>query len=217
MDLKNIDLKNINVSELAAKLKTVDKKTLIKFSAGFFAVIIFLIGYYLILNPIVKEKKALYEDKVLKETEITQFEDNIITIKKRLKKLKPEFKESSTLFHSKAEVEGLYQSLSKFAGINGLTISRIQKKKPKPILKSGVAQQAEELLKKSDISYYQIPVEYEIKGNFLGYIKFKRSIAKSKKMLNFDKETISIVQNDSTGAIIAKGELTIVGIPDEFF
>ena len=170
MDLKNIDLKDIKVSDLTAKLKTVDKKTLIKFGAGFFAVVIFLIGYYLILNPIVKEKKAQYEDKVLKETEITQFEGNIITIKKRLKKLKP-----------------------------------------------GVAQQAAELLKKSDISYYQIPVEYEIKGNFLGYIKFKRSIAKSKKMLNFDKETISIVQNDSTGAIIAKGELTIVGIPDEFF
>ena len=217
MDLKNIDLKNINVSDIAAKLKTVDKKTLIKFGAGFFAIIIFLIGYYLILNPIVKEKKALYEDKVLKESEITQFEDEIIKNKKRLKKLKPQFKESSTLFHSKAEVEGLYQSLSRFAGRNGLTISKIEKRKPKPILKPGVAQQAAELLKKSDISYYQIPVEYEIKGNFLGYIKFKRSIAKSKKMLNFDKETISIVQNDSTGAIIAKGELTIVGIPDEFF
>ena len=67
------------------------------------------------------------------------------------------------------------------------------------------------------MSYYTIPVEYEIKGNFLGYIKFKRSIAKSNKMLNFDKETISIVQNSSTGAIIAEGELTIVGIPDEFF
>ena len=159
----------------------------------------------------------MYKRQVLKESEITQFEDEIIKNKKRLKKLKPQFKESSTLFHSKAEVEGLYQSLSRFAGINGLTISKIEKKKPKPILKPGVAQQAEELLKKSDISYYQIPVEYEIKGNFLGYIKFKRSIAKSKKMLNFDKETISIVQNDSTGAIIAKGELTIVGIPDEFF
>ena len=217
MDLKNIDLKDIKVSDLTAKLKTVDKKTLIKFGAGFFGVVIFLIGYYLILNPIVKEKKAQYEDKVLKETEITQFEGNIITIKKRLKKLKPEFEESATLFHSKAEVEGLYQSLSRFAGRNGLTISKIEKRKPKPILKPGVAQQAAELLKKSDISYYQIPVEYEIKGNFLGYIKFKRSIAKSKKMLNFDKETISIVQNDSTGAIIAKGELTIVGIPDEFF
>ena len=36
-------------------------------------------------------------------------------------------------------------------------------------------------------------------------------------MLNFDKETISVVQNDSTGAIVAKGELTIVGMPNEFF
>ena len=217
MDLKNIDLKNINLSDISAKLKTVDKKTIIKFGAGFFAVVIFLIGYYVILNPIVKEKKAQYDDKVLKEDEIIQFQTEIISNKKRLKKLKPQFKKSSTLFHSKAEVEGLYQSLSKFAAVNGLIISKIEKKKPKPVLKKGVAEQAEELLKKRDISYYQIPVEYEIKGNFLGYIKFKRSIAKSQKMLNFDKETISIVQNDTTGAIIAKGELTIVGIPDEFF
>ena len=217
MDLKNIDLKNINVSDIAAKLKTVDKKTLIKFGAGFFAIIIFLIGYYLILNPIVKEKKALYEDKVLKESEITQFEDEIITNKKRLKKLKPQFKESSTLFHSKAEVEGLYESLSKHAAVNGLVISKIQKKKPKPVLKAGNAEQSENNLTKEMVSYYKIPVDYEIKGNFLGYIKFKRAVSKQKKMLNFDKETISVVQNDSTGAIVAKGELTIVGMPNEFF
>ena len=216
MDL-NIDLKNINVSDLKEKLQAIDKKTLIKFGIGFAAIIIFLIGYYTILNPIVKNKKALYEEKVLKQDEIVQFENEIILNKKRLKKLEPEFKKSSTLFHSKEEVEGLYQSLSKYAGVNGLTISKIQKKKPKPVLKDGVAQQAEELLQKTDVSYYKIPVEYEIKGNFLGYIKFKRSIAKSNKMLNFDKETISIVQNNSTGAIIAQGELTIVGIPDEFF
>ena len=216
MDL-NIDLKNINVGDLKEKLKEVDKKTLIKYGIGFEAIIIFLIGYYEILNPIVKNKKALFEEKVLKANEIVQFENEIILNKKRLKKLEPEFKKSSTLFHSKEEVEGWYQSLSKYAGVNGLTISKIQKKKPKPVLKDGVAQQAEELLKKTDVSYYKIPVEYEIKGNFLGYIKFKRSIAKSNKMLNFDKETISIVQNDSTGAIIAQGELTIVGIPDEFF
>ena len=28
---------------------------------------------------------------------------------------------------------------------------------------------------------------------------------------------ISIVQESSTGAIVAKGNLTIVGLPDEFF
>ena len=212
-----MDLNNIKLSDISGKLKAVDKKTLIKFGIGFGAILIFLIGYYVILNPIVKNKKALYEDKILKQDEIVQFENEIILNKKRIKKLEPEFKKTSTLFHSKAEVEGLYQSLSRYAGVNGLTISKIQKKKPKPVLKAGATEQAEELLKKKDISYYKIPVEYEIKGNFLGYIKFKRAISKQKKMLNFDKETISVVQNSTTGAIIAKGELTIVGVPDEFF
>ena len=212
-----MDLNNIKVSDIKEKLQAIDKKTLIKFGIGFGGIIIFLIIYYAVLSPIVKEKRAQLDDKVLKENEIIQFQNEIITNKKKLKELEPKYKEQSTLFHSKAEVEGLYQSLSKYACVNGLIISKIEKKKPKPVLKSGAAEQAAELLNINDVSYFKIPVEYEIKGNFLGYIKFKRAIAKSKKMLNFDKESISIVQNDTTGAIIATGELTIVGIPDEFF
>ena len=49
-----------------------------------------------------------------------------------LEKMNPEFKKSSTLFHSKAEVEGLYKSLSRFAGAYGLVISKIEKEKEKP-------------------------------------------------------------------------------------
>ena len=211
-----MDLNNIKVSDIKEKLKNFDKKTLIKFGIGFGGIIIFLIIYYAILSPIVKEKKFLLDDKILKENEIVQFKNEIIKNKKKLKKLEPEYKVQSTLFHSKAEVEGLYQSLSRYAGVNGLIISKIEKKKPVPVLKEGVADQPEDLLNKNDVSYFKIPVEYEIKGNFLGYIKFKRDIAKSNKMLNFDKESISVVQNE-TGAIIATGELTIVGIPDEFF
>ena len=96
-------------------------------------------------------------------------------------------------------------------------ISKIAKKKPVPILKPGIAKQAEELLQANQISYYKIPVDYEIKGNFLSYIKFKRAVSKSKKMLNFDKEMINVIQNDKNGAVIASGELTIVGLPNEFF
>ena len=212
-----MDLKNMNMSDLKGKLGSVDKKTLIKFGIGFGAIILFLIIYYAILNPMVKERKTKYEDKVLKENEISQFNNDIISFKKRIKKLKPEFKETSTLFHSKAEVEDLYQSLSKYAAVNGLVISKIEKKKPKPVLKPGIAAQAENHIQKDIVSYYKIPVDYEIKGNFLGFIKFKRAISRSQKMLNFDKETISVVQNDSTGAIVARGELTIVGLPNEFF
>mgnify|MGYP001203424947 FL=1 len=212
-----MDLKNMNMSDLKGKLATVDKKTLIKFGIGFGGIILFLIIYYAILNPMVKERKAKYSDKVLKENEIVQFNNDIISFKKRIKKLKPEFEESSTLFHSKAEVEDLYQSLSKYAAVNGLVISKIEKRKPKAVLKPGIAAQSENQIQKEMVSYYKIPVDYEIKGNFLGFIKFKRAISRSQKMLNFDKETISVVQNDSTGAIIARGELTIVGLPNEFF
>ena len=212
-----MDLKNITMDDLKQKLNTIDKKTLIKFGSGFVAIILFLIIYYVVLNPMVKERKAKYEDKILKQNEIEQFQNEIIVFKKRIQKMKPDFDKTSTLFHSKAEVEGLYESLSKYADVNGLVISKIEKKKPEPVFKQGVAAQSEENIKQDMVSYYKIPVDYEIKGNFLGYIKFKRAVSRQNKMLNFDKETISIVQNDSTGAIGAQGELTIVGLPNEFF
>ena len=212
-----MDLKNITMSDLKEKFAAFDKKTLIKFGIGFGAIILFVIIYYAILNPMVKERKAKFDDKILKQQEIQKFENDIITIKAKIKKLEPIVAKNSRLFHSKAEVEGLYKSLSRFAGAYGLVISKIEKKKPKPILKSGIAQQAEELLQPNQISYYKIPVDYEIKGNFLSYIKFKRAVARSRKMLNFDKELINVVQNDKNGSIIASGELTIVGLPNEFF
>ena len=213
-----MDLKNLTISDLKGKFTgAADKKTLIKFGIGFGGIILFLIIYYAILNPMVKERKVKYEDKLLKENEIAQFESEIIQFKTRIKKLKPEFDDSSTLFHSKAEVEDLYQSLSRHAGVNGLIISKIEKKKPIPVLKDGIAEQSENNISQDMVSYYKIPVDYEIKGKFLGYIKFKRAVSKQKKMLNFDKETISVVQNNSTGAIIVTGELTIVGLPNEFF
>ena len=212
-----MDLKNIQISDLKEKLGAVDKKTLIKFGIGFGSIILFLIIYYAVLNPMVKDREAKFDDKISKENEIVEMKNNIKKMKKRIKKLEPEFKKTSTLFHSKAEVEDLYQSLSRYADANGLVISKIEKKNPKPVFKPGVTPQSGNNIKKDMVSHYKIPVDYEITGNFLGFIKFKRAVSRSKKSLNFDKETITVVQNDSTGAIVVRGELTIVGLPDEFF
>ena len=211
-----MDLNNIKIEDLKEKFAAIDRKTLIKFGIGFGAIIIFLIIYYAILNPMVKDRKAKFEDKLLKQQEIQQFEEGLINIKRKIKKLEPIVEKNSTLFHSKAEVEGLYKSLSRFAGAYGLIISKIEKNKPKPVLKPGIAQQPADLLKPEQVSYFKIPVTFEIKGNFLSYIKFKRAVAKSKKMLNFDKELIKVVQNDKNGSVIVSGELTIVGLPNEF-
>ena len=216
-----MDLKDIKIEDIKTKILSIDKKTLIKFGIGFASIIIFLIIYYLILNPIVKAKKLQLEDMTNKQTEIAQFEQEIIRNKAKIKKLTPEFKNHSSLFHTKVEVEGLYQSLSEHAGLNGLIISKIEKKKKIAVMKPAPASTKEEKKKdeppKKIIAYYKIPVKYEIRGNFLGYIKFKRALSKSKKMLNFDKESIKVVKADSTSTIIATGELTILGLTNEFY
>ena len=221
MDL-NLDLKNMNMDDLKAKiLSFADKKTLIKGGIAFGAIVFFLIIYYSILNPIVNNKKAKLADMTLKQEEVVQFNNEIQANKNKIKKLTPQFKNYSTLFHTRAEVEGLYQSLSRFAGANGLTISKIQKKKPAAVSRAAALGKKEKKKKKKkkakNIAYYIIPVDFEITGNFLGYIKFKRAISLSNKMLNFDKESIKVVKGNTTGAIKVNGTLTIVGLADEFF
>ena len=132
------------------------------------------------------------------------------------------------MFHSRAEVEGLYQTLSEFADQNNLIISKIEKKEIKEVSKSDalakVSKKKKKKKKKStktksveNIAYYIIPVDFEITGNFLGYIKFKRQLSLSQKMLNFDKESIRVVKGDTTGTIKVNGTLTIVGLANEFF
>ena len=232
-DLKNLDLKNLNVEDLKQKvLAFADKKTLTKVGISLGSIIVFLIIYYAILNPIVEKKRNQINDMNTKQEEITKFNKEIISVKRKIKKIKPKYENYSTLFHSKAEVEGLYQNLSEFATLNGLVISVIEKGKPQQVSRSEVLNKGKKKKKKKkkkskkakskkdaikNIAYYTIPVKFEINGNFIGYIKFKRALSLSNKMLNFESERIQVEKGDSTGAIKVSGTLTIVGLADEFF
>tara|TARA_Y100000816_G_C26054230_1_gene553068 strand:+ start:522 stop:1223 length:702 start_codon:yes stop_codon:yes gene_type:complete len=229
IDLKSLDLKNLTMDDIKAKLQAVEKKTWIKIGIASGAVILFLIIYYGVISPIVDKKKAQIVDMNKKQEETAQFIKKINLSKKKIKKLRPQFEQYSTLFHTRAEVEGLYQTLSEFAGMNDLIISKIEKKKIKEVSKKdALAKASGKKSKKSkkskkgkgkveNVAYYTIPVEFEITGNFLGYIKFKRQLSLSQKMLNFDKESIQVVKGNTTGAIKVNGTLTIVGLADEFF
>ena len=222
-----MDLKNLKIEDLKPLImQYADKKSLIKIGISAGAVIFFLIIYYAILNPIVNKKKLQLTKMNEMKAETTEFVNNIATIKAKIKQLTPKYENYSTLFHTRAEVEGLYETLSYYAGINGLVISKIEKKDIKEVSKTAALAKAEgkkvntakaKVKKKKDVAYYTIPVNFEINGNFLGYIKFKRALSLSNKMLNFDKESIKVVQGDSTGAIRVSGILTIVGLTDEFF
>ena len=225
MDLSN--LKNMDLSDLMSKLKSGslgDKKTLIKFGIGFGAVLIFLIGYYFFISPVIKaqeEQIMLMEEN---KNKILEFNGNIVTLKKSVKKLEPEYKKNSKLFHSKKEVEDLYQNISKFALLNGLSIINLTKSEPKPVNNAGANQQdttstdqntSTENPEGQQALYYKIPVDYEIQGNFLSYLKFRRALSKSQKVINFDKEEINTIK-ELQGQILSKGTLSIVGLPDEY-
>ena len=227
MDL-NIDLKNLNVEDIKAKIiQFADKKTLIKVGISAGAIILFLIIYYAILNPIVNKKKIQLDEMNTMKEETSKYVAEIKSKKSRMKKLTPEYEKYSTLFHTRAEVEGLYETLSYYAGLNNLVISKIEKQDIKGVSKADALAESSGKKKKkktkktkkkkaSTMAYYKIPVNFEMNGNFLGYIKFKRALSLSQKMLNFDKESIQVVKGDTTGAIKVKGVLTVVGLSGDF-
>ena len=206
MDLAS--LKDLDLNDIITKLKSgalADKKTLIKFGGGFVAILIFLIGYYAFVSPIVNQQKEQISLMNENKIKIEEFKNNIGTLTAAVKVLEPDYAKNSKLFHSKKEVEDLYQNISKFALINGLSITNLKKGEPKAINKA----------EGENVMYYTIPVEYEIQGNFLSYLKFRRALSKSQKVINFDKEEITTIA-EIQGQILSKGTISIVGLPNEY-
>jgi len=217
MDIKDL-FKKINIDASIFK----DKKTILKIVIGLFSVIAFLIFYYFFLNPIVKNQETmlLQMDENLQKME--EFKSNIAQLNANIKKLQPEYEQNSKLFHSREEVEGLYQNISNFALTNGLSIINLNKKDPIAVGPNNQAldqnnDQANtgETGMPSQVLYYKIPVDYKIQGNYLGYLKFRRALAQSNKVINFDKEQISVDQN-MKGIIVSEGTISIVGLPNEY-
>ncbi len=230
MDLAN--LKNIDLNDIIQKLKSggfSDKKILIKFGGGFVAILIFLIGYYAFVSPIVQAQVEQINIMSENKIKIEEFRNNITTLKGAVKNLEPEYEKNSKLFHSKKEVEDLYQNISKFALINGLSITNLKKGEPKAVAGDPQAQNTGQTTENNSDQntnttensegqkelYYTIPVDYEIQGNFLSYLKFRRALSKSQKVINFDKEEITIIA-EIQGQILSKGTISIVGLPSEY-
>ena len=228
MDLAS--LKNIDLKDIVTKLKSggiADKKLLIQFGVGFGAILIFLIGYYAFVSPRIEAQKADINLMNENKNKIEEFKNNIGTLKASVKKLEPEYNKNSKLFHSKKEVEDLYQNISKYALMNGLSITNLKKGEPKGVAGITPNQSTEQITENNtdqnlvenpegqQVMYYKIPVEYEIQGNFLSYLKFRRALSKSQKVINFDKEEIN-VQKEIQGQILSKGTISIVGLPDEY-
>ena len=229
-------LKKLDIKDLLEKIKAgggtnvfKDKKTLIKFGVMGGAILIFLIIYYAFVSPVIGAQKEKINIMNENQTNIDEYLANIETLQANIKKLEPRYKKSSKLFHSKKEVEDLYSNISNFAIQNGLTITSIQKGEPKAVSGNDNTQNeqtensqdnneqtenSQDNQEGTQVLYYTIPVNYKIQGNYLGYLKFRRALSKSSKVINFDKETITV--DAKSGQILSEGTISIVGLPDEY-
>ena len=211
-------LKNLDVKDLIEKIKSgggagllKDKKTLIKFGSVGGAILIFLIIYYVFVSPVISAQEERLDIMNENQSKVEEYLSNINTLEARVKELEPRYKKSSKLFHSKKEVEDLYQNISNYAMTNGLSIINIKKGEPAP---AGEAENSEENTEGQQALYFKIPVNYKIQGNYLGYLKFRRALSKSSKVINYDKETITV--DAKSGTIVSEGTISIVGLPDEY-
>ena len=232
MDLA--ELKNIDVNQLFDKLKNSeilkDKKTLTKFGIFFGAFLISILVYYIFVSPVLTRQENSINQMRQNEMQIDNLSFEIENVKQQIEANTPEFESNSKLFHSQKEVEDLYQSISNFALRNGLTIINIKKADPKPVKgnlpntnmgMNGVIDDGSGMIddgsgqEGGNTLYYKIPVDYEIMGSFIGYLKFRRELSKSQKVINFDKEEINLLK-EPQGQVLSKGTISIVGLPDDY-
>ena len=239
MDLA--ELKNIDVNQLFDKLKNSeilkDKKTLTKFGIFFGAFLISILVYYIFVSPVLTRQENSINQMKQNEMQIDNLSFEIENVKQQIEANTPEFESNSKLFHSQKEVEDLYQSISNFALRNGLTIINIKKADPKPVKGnlpntnmgmngviddgSGMIDDGSGMIEDGsgqeggNTLYYKIPVDYEIMGSFIGYLKFRRELSKSQKVINFDKEEINLLK-EPQGQVLSKGTISIVGLPDDY-
>ena len=230
MDLAS--LKNLDVKDILGKIKgggladiLKNKKFLIKFGILGGSILILLIIYSFFVKPKIDVQKA--QINIMNENKIKtdKYLKNIDDLEATVKKIEPNYKKSSKLFHSRKEFEDLYQNITNFAMINGLKIASIAKGEPQAVDSNQNSEDAnqnpedanqnpEDTNQNSTVLYYKIPVTYKISGNYLGYLKFRRALSKLTKVINFDKETITV--DAKSGNILSEGIISIVGLPNEY-
>jgi len=125
---------------------------------------------------------------------------------------------SVNLFFSKKESEELYQNLSTYATSNGLNITNLVKGNAQKVNVSGAPTVGKDGKPAAPGGqyYYKIPVTFQIKGSYIGYLKFRLALSRSNKFVNFDNEKITVNQGDKTNSVTADVAISIVGLPDEF-
>ena len=217
MDLSS--LKDMDVKDLLSKLKGSqaifsDKKMLTKFGIIFGAIVIFLIIYYFYFNPMFQKQKELIKKMNCNETETNRIIEKEAGLEAEIKNLEPEFNENTSLFHTNAEFENFMMTMDDIAKKYGLSVDDIHRKERVPVYDQNTDVQNTDGQNSGTPLYFTLPVTWKISGTYLGYLKYRREISRTKKHIHFHKETIVVQENARPGEILAEGTISIVQLPN---
>ena len=217
MDLSS--LKDMDVKDLLSKLKGSqaifsDKKMLTKFGIIFGAIVIFLIIYYGHFNKIFQDQKKQIEEMKDNETETNRMIEEEANLEAKIKNLEPEFNEKTSLFHTNAEFEDFMMTMNDIAEKYGLSVDDIHREERVPVYDLNTDTQNTEGQNSGTPLYFTLPVTWKMSGTYLGYLKYRRDISKTKKHIHFHKETIVVQENARPGEILAEGTISIVQLPN---
>ena len=217
MDLSS--LKDMDVKDLLSKLKGSqaifsDKKMLTKFGVIFGAIVIFLIIYYGHFNKIFQDQKKQIEDMKHYETETNRMIEQEVDLEAKIKNLEPQFNEKTSLFHTNAEFEDFMMTMNDIAEKYGLSVDDIHREVRVPVYDLNTDTQNTEGQNSGTPLYFTLPVTWKMSGTYLGYLKYRREISRTKKHIHFHKETIVVQENARPGEILAEGTILIVQLPN---
>ena len=222
MDINFDKFKNFKLEDLKTYLESYkelfkDKTFVTKVAIGLVIFFINFTIYSVWLSPKLAEQSLRIKTMDDYKKQTVQYNANFSNLQNELNSFK-NVTNSVNLFFSKKESEELYQNLSTYATSNGLNITNLVKGNAQKVNVSGAPTVGKDGKPAAPGGqyYYKIPVTFQIKGSYIGYLKFRLALSRSNKFVNFDNEKITVNQGDKTNSVTADVAISIVGLPDEF-
>ena len=191
-----------------ATSEKIQSKTALLIGGAVGIVLIVYSLYFFIFRPQLKEQRKMMEKKNNYEKELVQLQTQLKKKEQYFEEINEKFSGKMKLFHTDAEVEELYETISNVALKYKLTISKLERDKEIPVYKSSNNQKKQS----KQIDYYKILVKYQVTGNYLRYMNFKESFAQMDKTVNFEKEEIKVMPKKK-GFITADAVLSVIRLP----
>ena len=191
----------------------IKSKTVLLISGTVGIILIVFLIYFLIFRPKLIVQKEQLEKKENYQKELVQLQSDLKKQQKRLDTINKEFSGKVKLFHTDAEVEELYETLSILALEYKLTVTKLERDKETPVYKpTNNSENSNQKNENKQIDYYKILVKYQVTGNYLRYMNFRESIANMDKIVHFEKEEIKVIPKKK-GIVVADGVLSVIRLP----